>query len=251
MCLYFNVIPIVCPLTMCLNIPYKSRTLSVSLVTHTLRQLQKCFRAQTHTNTIHTIIQTGGKWKKKNGRGTETGREHSNNLAHKRAHTHTHRTHSTSRRGLLHSLESMADLGLSPWVSSQPKGNMMARYWLFHCLPNNCILEYMQSDAVTCVQTKVQPFGCGHKMHSEAFLAHINLFQSCSITFNLKLRWENNGGKNLARTCSTRLSVCRQCELKRWSGRGDENLSVLGMPRRHRNLLGSRRVHTHTHTLLH
>lgn len=48
------------------------------------------------------------------------------------------------------------------------------------------------------VQTKVQPFGCGHKMHSEAFPAHINLFQSRSITFSLELHWENNGGGKLS-----------------------------------------------------
>lgn len=46
--------------------------------------------------------------------------------------------------------------------------------------------------------TKVQPFGCGHKMHSEAFLADINLFQSDSITFTSKLHWENNRGEKLS-----------------------------------------------------
>lgn len=60
------------------------------------------------------------------------------------------------------------------------------------------------------VQTKVQPFGCGHKMHSEAFPAHINLFQSRSITFSLELHWENNGGGgNLALACSTHFLVGR------------------------------------------
>lgn len=46
--------------------------------------------------------------------------------------------------------------------------------------------------------TKVQPRGCGHKMHSEAFLADINLFQSHSITFTSKLHRENNRGEKLS-----------------------------------------------------
>lgn len=141
-----------CPNLLCK--PVNQREDPKCFISHTPRQLQctnttttrTSTHSCTHAQTIQTHRQETKECERESQRGIEREREHSNNLTRKCTHT----KRSTSSQGHLHSLESKVDLGLSPWVSSQPKGNMMARYWLFHCLPNNCILEYMQYDAVTC-----------------------------------------------------------------------------------------------------
>ena len=144
-------------ITACPNLSYKPVNQREDLkcfISHTPRQSAQCTNihnynyTQVRTQCPHNTNtpQTERKWKR--DRKKARGSTQLNTQVH--THTHTHKKKSTSSQEHLHSLESRVDLGLSPWVSSQPKGNMMARYWLFHCLPNNCVLEYMQYDAVTC-----------------------------------------------------------------------------------------------------